>query len=41
MSRDDHRAGWLVTGVLIVLFAAAAASVWLGQVAVNFVLGGG
>jgi hypothetical protein len=37
---DDHKAGWIVTGVMVVLFAAAAASVWLGGVVFNWVMGG-
>jgi hypothetical protein len=41
---DDRKAGWIVTGVLVVLFAVLAAaglSVWLGGVVFNWVMGGG
>jgi hypothetical protein len=41
MSRDDRKAGWIVTGVLVVLFVAVVASVWLGGVVFNWVMGGG
>ena len=38
---DDRKAGLIVAGVMLAILAAAAASVWLGGVAINLILGGG